>query len=74
MQEVATGKYHGHSFGGLNGGPSYRCHYNLYFVAMPLVSYWHKADIARLSSDVRFWGKADINKRLTGAAISARLL
>jgi hypothetical protein len=22
MQEVATGKYHGHSFGGLNGVPS----------------------------------------------------
>jgi hypothetical protein len=21
MQEVATGKYHGHSFGGLNGVP-----------------------------------------------------
>ena len=57
MQEVATGKYHGHSFGGLNWpirliGPSYRCHYNLYFVAMPLVSYWHKADINGRQSDI----------------------
>jgi hypothetical protein len=65
MQEVATGKYHGHSFGGLNWpirliGPSYRCHYNLYFVAMPLVSYWHLADIQRCFAMSAFGGKADI--------------
>jgi len=28
----------------------------IYFVAMHLVRFWHKADISRLSPDVRFWG------------------
>ena len=26
------------------------------FAAMHFVRFWHKADIERLSSDVRFWG------------------
>ena len=67
MQEVATGKYHGHSFGGLNGVPPTdeigrsvlsvrRTDANLYFVAMLLVSYWHLADIPVAPPNVRFWG------------------
>ena len=68
MQEVATGKYHGHSFGGLNGvSPTDEIGRSVlsvrrtdatitFFVAMPLVSYWHKADITEHSTDVRLWG------------------
>ena len=70
MQEVATGKYHGHSFGGLNGVPPTdeigrsvlsvrRTDATItFFVAMPLVSYWHKADITTVLIHGRFWGKS----------------
>jgi hypothetical protein len=75
MQEVATGKYHGHTFGGLNGVPPTdeigrsvlsvrRTDATITFILLrcrwsPI---WHTADIAMRPADVRFWGNSGHRK------------
>jgi hypothetical protein len=75
MQEVATGKYHGHSSGGLNGVPPTdeirpsvlsipRTDANItLFVAMPLVSHWHIATRRQVAIAVALRVTTDMGQR-----------
>jgi hypothetical protein len=57
MQEVATGKYHGHSSGGLSGVPPVpRTDATItLFCRDALVSNWHISDIRPQCAGVSFW-------------------
>jgi hypothetical protein len=39
---------------------AYSRHFTTEFQCLVNVCSWHKADIARVNFNVRFWGKADI--------------